>query len=64
MLKAMISLKRKSTDAYERGNGIGFGVSQQQGEMPSEHILPRSPLAAVVGLAALLLVARALFRAR
>ncbi len=54
----------KSADARERGNWTGLSVRQQQQETLNGSVLPRSPLAAVVGLAALILISRALFRAR
>jgi hypothetical protein len=48
--------------ACEGENWLGLGMKQQRQEMSDGSVLPRSPLAAVVGLTALVLVSHSLFR--
>ena len=52
-----------SAKVHERRNWTGFGIRQQRQETLNGNIVPRSPFGAVVGLAALMLVARSLCRA-
>jgi hypothetical protein len=62
MLSALHEQGIGRVTAYEGGNWLGLGMKQQRQEMPNGSVLPRSPLAAVVGLTALVLVSRSLFR--
>ena len=61
--EALNPLFAVSANARERRKWTGFGIRPQRHETLNGSIVPRSPLGAVVGLVAVMLVARSLCRA-